>query len=257
MSPAGAVLLLLTGVVTLRLTLSGAYTAYVRGGFGPVLLLAGAVLVGISLPLLWRVLRGTDQEEAPVYAAADADAVVHGLTPGSDAAAEHAHGMPRVAWLLALPLLVAYLVAPPSLGAFAADQAGTASRLADTGTDYPPLEVGPDGVADAQISEVVRRALYDAEGSLEGTPVRLVGFVVPQDDGRVLLTRFVIACCAADGTPAQVDLALPPGDPVPERDSWVEVTATYDAGNPGAPDQPRFTASTVTPIAAPEDPYEI
>jgi uncharacterized repeat protein (TIGR03943 family) len=215
------------------------------------------VLIGISLPLLWRVLRGTDQEEAPVYAAADADAVVHGLEPGSEAAAEHAHGMPRVAWLLALPLLVAYLVAPPALGAFAADQAGGTSRLADAGDGYPPLEVGADGVAEAQISDVVRRSLYDAEGSLDDVPVRLVGFVVPQEDGRVLLTRFVIACCAADGTPAQVDLELPPGEPIPERDAWVEVVATYESDNPGAPDRPRFTASSITPIATPEDPYEI
>lgn len=205
---------------------------------------------------LGLAFRSGDDEPAPAYAAAAADAAVQGHAAGDGHGHGHS-GVPRVAWLLALPLLVAYLVTPPALGAFAAEQAGQTSQLADTGEAYPPLEVGPDGLADLPISEAVRRSLYHPTGSLEHTPVRMVGFVLPQDNGRVLLTRFVIACCAADGTPAQVDLQLPQGQPTPARDTWLEVVATHDTTTPGEPDRPRFTATSVREIPAPEDPYEL
>ncbi len=252
MSVSGGVLLLITGIVTLRLALSGAYTSYVRVGFGPVLVVAAVVLMAIAVALLWRAFQTLEDRPEPAYAAAAADAVVHRHGLGGPSGHGHS-GVPRVAWLLALPLLVAYFVAPPPLGAFAAEQAGESAQFSDSGNEYPPLEIGPDGVADVQISDVVRRSRYDAD-TLKGQPVRMVGFVVPQDHQRITLTRFVIACCAADGTPAQIDLALPSDQPAPARDSWIEVVAEYDrAGS----DRPRFTLTQLREVAPPNDPYEL
>lgn len=258
MTFAGGALLLVTGIVTLRLALSGTYTAYVRVGFGPVLVAAGAVLVAIALPSLARAVRGVDEEAEQGYD--DAALVLDDGDPeghGHDRCHGHGHHVPRVAWLLVLPLLVAYFVAPPALGAFAAEQSAQSGQVADAGEEYPPLDVGPDGIADAQISDVVRRFLYDRDGSLGGVPVRMVGFVVPQDDGRVFLTRFVIACCAADGTPVQVELVLPSGQPVPARDVWVEVVAQHDGTPPGQSGRLRFLVSGLREVGAPEDPYEV
>ena len=242
----GPLLVLLTGVVTLRLALTGAYTAYVRVGMFWVLIASGVLLALLGLSGLWRLRAAADDghgDDGHAHAADDG----HG----------HAHsGAPGVAALLLLPLAVAYVVAPPSLGAFSAARSA-GSTLPDERTGYAALPVGEDGVADVELAETVRRALYDEAETLAGTRVRTTGFVVPAEgEGSVLLTRFVIRCCAADGTPAQIDLDLPPGTPAPPADQWVEVVMTYDGDGATASGPPRFVAESVRPVPVPDDPYE-
>lgn len=238
------VLLLLTGAVTLRLTLTGAYTSYVRVGMFWLLIVSGVLLTYLGLAALWRLYGSTAAHAGPD----DDDDGGHGHG--------HAHaGVPGVAFLLLLPMLVAYAVAPPSLGAFSAQQAA-GSVLPDERRGFAALTPGPDGVSDLKLGEAVRRALYDEAQSLSGQRVRLVGFVVPGEQaGTVLLTRFVIRCCAADGTPAQVELAMPPAaGPLPD-DTWVEVVAGFQGATDGEP--PRFVAESVRQVGPPDDPYEV
>ncbi len=243
----GPLLVLLTGVVTLRLAVTGAYTAYVRVGMFWVLVVAGLLLALLGVCGLWRLRATAGGPDDDAHDDAHDDASGHG----------HAHsGTPGVAFLLLLPLAVAYLVAPPSLGAFSAARSA-GSTLPDERTGYAPLPVGDDGVADVELAETVRRALYDEAATLQGTRVRTTGFVVPADEqGSVLLTRFVIRCCAADGTPAQIDLDLPPGTPALPADQWVEVVMTYDGDGATASGPPRFVAESVRPVGVPDDPYE-
>ncbi|MPZ73392.1 MAG: hypothetical protein GEU74_09195 [Nitriliruptorales bacterium] len=65
-----------------------------------------------------------------------------------------------------------------------------------------------DGTIPLRISEYVFRALYDEQRSLEGKRIRLSGFVTKakQEGAAFQLTRFVLACCAAQ----QQGAALPP-----------------------------------------------
>jgi uncharacterized repeat protein (TIGR03943 family) len=240
---AGPALLLLTGVVVLRLTLGGAYTDYVRPGMVWLLLPAGLLLSGLGAAGLWRVVAPAAED--------DVDAAV------GDDEHEHAHhGVPGISALLLLPLVVAYAVAPPALGAFSAERAAGA-ELAPSRDGYAELAVGGDGVADAALSDVVRRAAWDGERALGSTPVRVTGFVVPDEGtGRVLLTRFVIRCCAADGTPAQLDVTLPPGTPPLPADAWLEAVVRYDGPGPDGSGPARFTADSVREVAPPADPYE-
>ena len=247
----GPLLVLLTGVVTLRLALTGAYTAYVRVGMFWVLIASGVLLALLGLSGLWRLRAAADDGHGGDGHGDDGHA--HAADDGHG----HAHsGAPGVAALLLLPLAVAYVVAPPSLGAFSAARSA-GSTLPDERTGYAALPVGEDGVADVELAETVRRALYDEAETLAGTRVRTTGFVVPAEgEGSVLLTRFVIRCCAADGTPAQIDLDLPPGTPAPPADQWVEVVMTYDGDGATASGPPRFVAESVRPVPVPDDPYE-
>jgi uncharacterized membrane protein YcgQ (UPF0703/DUF1980 family) len=70
----------------------------------------------------------------------------------------------------------------------------------------------------------------------------------PPDE--ILLTRYIVTCCVADATIAQVRIVgLPPGD-YPD-DEWLQVTgAVYPVGR-----EVLVAASTVAPIPVPSQPY--
>ncbi|MCW2501383.1 MAG: hypothetical protein JWN87_3059 [Frankiales bacterium] len=204
-----------TGALVLRLVLVHGHTAYVKPSAGPMLVAAAVVLL----------LAGGA-----------------GLLPS--AGTEHAP--PRVAGLLLVPAVLLVVIAPPSLGASYAQHAGVAGpRPGDSG----PLRIGADGVAALSLWQVVGRV--ERGSSLTGVPVRLTGFVAGADrEGRALLTRFSVRCCAADATVSQVAVAL---DRVPAKDTWLTVVGTVVARDGQVPVlQPRQVAAT----AEPDDPYE-
>jgi hypothetical protein len=111
---AQAGILLALGALALRLGLTDAHLAYIRPAMGPVLALAGAVLVVLGGGVLLRPGR--------------ADRVGGATT----AHGGHDHtGASRVAWLLVAPILAIAIVVPRPLGAFAANRA--AATLPPTG----------------------------------------------------------------------------------------------------------------------------
>ncbi|TDD66517.1 TIGR03943 family protein [Jiangella aurantiaca] len=226
-----SVLLLAVGAVGVRFGFSDAALAYLKPSFQPILLIAGVVLV---------LLGG------------------HGLLrdsarPGSPGGGEHGdhddHGGPGVAWLLAVPLLVLLLIAPPALGSFAAGRQGPVASVSDSG--FVELPAAREGAVDLGLRDFVTRALQDPERSLDGVPVRVVGFVMPDESGDgYLLSRFTVACCAADATAYTTRVV---GDGERPADTWVEVTGRWE---PGDGDVPVLEADTVTVVPAPEEPYE-
>jgi hypothetical protein len=85
--------------------------------------------------------------------------------------------------------------------------------------------------------------VWDADQSLAGRHVVLRGFVVADDrvpDG-FALTRFVVACCAADALPVQVavsDIAGRLETPL-ENDTWVDAVVVWQP-----PDEPYDLSSS-------------
>jgi uncharacterized repeat protein (TIGR03943 family) len=227
-------MLLLVGATALWLGLTDAALAYVRGGLRPALATSGLVLLGLAAVALL------------------------GRDPGGHG---HGHGPPRSGWLLALPVLVLLLVAPPALGSFAASRQG--SQVARGGTDpvgaFPPLAEPVGGAVPLAISEFVGRALYDEQRSLAGARVRLLGFAAPDQGGGYLLTRFNLFCCAADGQAYQVEVR---GDPTRRpADQWLVVEGRWrpqpvSDGIAPSSVRPALVADSVTPVRPPADPYE-
>jgi len=265
------VLVLLVGGAVLRISLSDVYLRYVKEGLRPFLIVAGVLLVLIAVATLWReVFRREPSGEGPAGEAAleahldghdeDARPAARDGDPSSGAAGSgdghgHAHGGPRVAWLLVLPVLAIFLVAPPALGSYSASRS---NATVTPQSDFPPLPSG-DPVA-MPVLEYASRAIWDGSGSLDGRTVRLTGFVTPRPEGGVYLTRIVLSCCAADGRPVKVALfgdAVPPGL---AADSWVTVTGRYRASeerDPVTADRvAALEAVQVQPVAAPRQPYE-
>jgi uncharacterized repeat protein (TIGR03943 family) len=225
---AGALLTTVVGVLLARLAIEGTFRRYVKPAMGPWIAVAGVLLAVLGLVVLWRHRRGDD----------------HGH--------DH-HGSERVAWLLLAPVLALLLIAPPSLGAYALDRAGSAVTVRSGGGTFASLD---PATAPHQMSllEFNQRAFEGSgEGaSFGGAPVRLLGFVGPTKDDGFLVARYSIACCAADALAATAHVVGWDG-PVPARDSWVVVEGTFQ---PGDETNPKLLTTSVAPIPEPDDPYE-
>jgi hypothetical protein len=167
-----ALVMVLLGGAVLRITLDGTFLRYVKPGLGPFLLATGAVILILGLLSAWYdgLLRRTP---APVAADEDGHATAHAHDDGHDDGHDHAHGGPAAAWLLLLPVLAIFLVAPPALGAFSADRA---VFVGEPTSGFEPL---PDGdPVDVPVRDYVARAVWDAGLTLQDRRVALTGFVV-------------------------------------------------------------------------------
>jgi uncharacterized repeat protein (TIGR03943 family) len=229
----GACIVVLVGLTALRLAVSGRHRLYVRAGMGLWIGLAGAALAVLGA---WRFLRPAPR-------------------PIGDH--DHAHGVPPVALLLLAPVLVVFLVAPPSLGSFAAERAAQRTppaAAADTAKAFSPLPAPVDGAVDLSLTAYNDREWYEAGSTLDGVALRLTGFVVHGDEpGTVLLTRFRIACCAADAVPIQVLVRGVP-EPLPPVDRWIAVVGRHRAGIVDG--RAVIDADRVSPTRPPAEPYE-
>jgi uncharacterized repeat protein (TIGR03943 family) len=201
---AQAIVMILLGGAVLRISVSDLYLRYVKAGLRPFLIAAGALLVLAAIMTLWHEFRGAHHD--------------HDHGDGKP------HREPVVGWLIIAPVLGLLLVAPPPMGAFAAGQSGTALSTAAQ-SDFPPLPSGGD-VVPLTMLDYASRAVYDKGRSLGDRKVRLTGFLVTGGDGKPMLARMILSCCAADARPIKVGFAGS-GPTGLADDSWVEVEGTY------------------------------
>jgi uncharacterized repeat protein (TIGR03943 family) len=266
-----AVVLLVIGVVLGRLTLSDAYLGFVKDTLRLPLLASAAVLITLGLLSLLR-----DQEDALADDGHGDNG--HGDDGhgddghGDDRDGDEGHGRdghghghdharaPRIGVLMLAPILALLLVAPQPLGAYAANRGG-ANRVAEPVLQLPALAEPVDGAVPVSIGDAVVRALYEPDGPLQGTTVRMVGFVSTDDDlSGYRLSRFSVSCCAADASVRQVVVAG--GSPRFEDDTWVEVTARFEGaihdpdGDGGATGIPIVQLVAEREIERPASPYE-
>ena len=232
-----AVLMLLFGGALLRASFTDLYLRYVKEGLRPFLIGAGVLLVAAALMTIWYSWRES--------AAAGDD---HG--DGQD------HHEPQVGWLLILPVLGLLLVAPPALGSYAANQAGSVVAAPAGDSDYPPLP--PGDPAQLSLLDYASRAPFDQGKTLQGRDLRMAGFITPGPDGRPMLARIVLSCCAADGRPIKVGLGGRAPIDAP-ADTWVEVVGVYSPQRSKDPvndvDVAHFEVKTWQEITEPKNPY--
>ncbi|MEU8047737.1 TIGR03943 family protein [Micromonospora echinofusca] len=218
---AQAVVLLLLGGAVIRASLTDLHLRYVKEGLRPFLVAAGLLLVAAAVMTLFYELRPLLRRTPARH---DDGHDARGDHDGHDGDDSHAHHEPRVGWLLILPVLGLLLVAPPALGSYAAGQAGTAVATRQQPSDYPPL---PDGdPVRVTVLDYASRALFDRGTSIGDRRVQLAGFVTTGPDGRPLLARMVLSCCAADGRPVKLGLTGEVPDGLAD-DTWIEVTGRY------------------------------
>ena len=239
-----AVLLVLVGGAILRISLGTTYLNYVKEGMRPYLIASGALLLLLGVLALVDAVRHWRQREG----AADEGGHAH----GGHAHGGHAHGGPRAAWLLLLPVLAIFLIAPPALGAYTAAR-DTTNAAPPAQPKAPPLPAGDP--VQVYVSDYVSRAVWDDGLTLAGRVVEMTGFVTPDPDGGWWLTRLTLTCCAADAVTSKVKAV---GADDLAANTWVTVTGTWEAG--GGTNStaaiPLLRVQTLAEVPQPENPYE-
>jgi uncharacterized repeat protein (TIGR03943 family) len=192
---------LFVGAVALRLAWTGEFGDFLQQRMRWPLLIAGvaAFVLGVADAIRW------DAEQR------------------SDAHRRRARVAPSIGWLMLVPLLVLVAVAPTALGAAAVDRTDAYAGTERSG--FAPLPAS-DPVS-LTFLEFIDRAVWDDDVSLRERRVRLTGFVVndPRYPDGFVLTRFTVACCAADALPVQVAVD---GAPAPlADDTWVDAVVVW------------------------------
>jgi uncharacterized repeat protein (TIGR03943 family) len=224
-----ALLLTVTGAVLIRMAAGDTYLRYVNTWMRWPLIACGVLLFMLSLSDLLR--------------SADAQT-------GEEPEASH---VPRAAWLLFLPSLVVFLIAPPALGAHFAERAQSTVVPAEPVSDaaIPPLPATDP--APVLLEELIVRAAYDGGATLLGRRLELTGFVSRDRTGDWYVTQFGINCCAADATVTRV---IATGAAAPPDDQWVKVVGTYVEGTgAGGATPPEVSVEQVTFVEAPRNQY--
>jgi uncharacterized repeat protein (TIGR03943 family) len=160
----------------------------------------------------------------------------------------------REAWIMGVmvvPVVLIMALPPATLGQFSA---GRRSGFSSVGIAGAPGDIGSGeltliDVASAQTTPEGERAL----AARAGEEIDFVGFVTRFDDtpaDEILLTRYVVTCCVADATIAQVRVVnVTPGEFQPN--DWVEVKGPiYPLGR-----EVIVNATDVTSVSRPEKPY--
>ncbi|GAA3748736.1 putative repeat protein (TIGR03943 family) [Spinactinospora alkalitolerans] len=245
---AQGLLMVLLGAAALSCTLaSDLYLNYVQPAFRPFLVGAGAVLLVLGVIAIVADMR-----------AADGGGREHDGHGDDGHGHDHARG-PGVAWLLLLPVVAVFAVAPPALGAYSAATGAAAAPPAEA--DAAALgDLGTEAAAgepvEMELQEFVMRAWTDEERAMAGREIELTGFAVPNPEGEGwYLARLQMACCAAD---AIVNRVLITDEPEPDKDSWWTVRGTWvePEGDLQAVRDHRIEVETMSEVADPPDPYE-
>jgi uncharacterized repeat protein (TIGR03943 family) len=239
-----AIILILVGGAVLRITIGDTFLNYVQEAMRPWLLLSGGILVVLGVLALIDAIRqgrAADDEQTP-----------HDEPHEHDDGHGHGHGGPRAAWLLLLPVLAIFLIAPPALGAYAA--ARDVNNSAPTGeAKAPPLP--PGDPAPVTVAEYVGRAVWDDGLTLVDRTVEMTGFVTPDPAGGWWISRMAVACCAADAIASKVKVLEVPDLPA---DTWVTITGRWVPGGGTKTDTaiPLIEVLTLEEVPQPKNPYE-
>jgi putative membrane protein len=226
-------ILLLVGLSIGLITLTGAFTRYVKPTLLPWLAITAVVAMGLALAaIVGDIRRGG---------------------PGHDGDG-HSHRT-GVVWLLVVPVVVLIFVTPPPLRPQAATRSVTTVSNDVLRRAFPPLP--PGRAPEVSLPDVVMRAANDSSGSLTNRLITVTGFVL-NEPGGLDLARIVIICCAADAQLARIHLRDHDGAALRFADNtWlrVEGEVTPAVRQPHTAPIPTLRAVTVTPVNAPENQY--
>jgi uncharacterized repeat protein (TIGR03943 family) len=221
-------LLVLGGLALLHTSLfTGEYLRYVKEGMRPLLVASGVLLLVLGVAEAWAAPPTEEHGDAGHGGQENGESGHEQVGPahvGDGDGHGHDHSrVPRVAWLLFLPVLSLLFYAPPALGSYTASRE-PAKAVAVQDDAFDPLPA--TSPLPITLTAFTQRVQQDRSRAIRGRAVVMTGFVTPatgKQDGWYL-TRIIVNCCAADASSVKV---LVRGIAAPKADTWVNVTGTW------------------------------
>lgn len=233
------VVLILLCCLGVRLWLGGELTLYIHPRYIWFTVVASVCAILICLGGIWYALKQNTHAQHPSKPVPLRISVVS---------------------LITCIVLGAALIVPPQILLSAAAEQRAAN------VTLPQNKTGEQCI---DITERPPQLLQDWEAVLEncpdvtkyqGKPIRISGFVRPLPDeapeDAVLVSRFVVSCCAVDARPVDLPVQLNESEERYPRDSWIEVEGTLQPGEVDGKLQLIVQADSVKRIPQPKDPYE-
>ena len=223
-------LMLLLGLSTAIITITGAYTRYVKPSLLPWLAAVAVLLIVLAL-----------------------SAIIRDLRRGPAVHTGHAH-RPGIGWLIAVPVFLLAFVVPPALGPQAAAPVAVTLSPNELRQPFPPLPAGR--APEVSLKEVMKRVALDSAGTLTSRLITVIGFTLKADGGTDL-ARIAIFCCAADAQLGRLHLRGPAALAAAELpdNTWISVEGNIGTGDVASPSVPTMTVSTLTRVDAPANTY--
>jgi uncharacterized repeat protein (TIGR03943 family) len=233
--------LLLVGISIAMITVSGAFTRYVKPGLLPWLAASAVLLIVLALAAIIGDVRRGGPRTSDQH---------------SDHGEGHSHRAGMV-WFLLVPILLLIFVTPPALRPSAAAPSVTAVSNDVLNRAFPPLP--PGRAPELSLPEVLMREAQDSTGSLKNRTITVTGFVLNEAQG-VDLGRIVIICCAADAQLARIHLRGPAAAQAAglADNTWLRVEGEVipEPRQPHSAVIPTLEATAVTRVDAPQNPYD-
>ncbi len=221
------------------ITVSGAFTRYVKPGPLPWLAASAVLLIALALlAILGDIRRG------------DPGLLISPITARHTPTGLASYGC------CVVPILVLIFVTPPALRPSAAAPSVTSVSNDVLNRAFPPLP--PGNAPEVSLPEVLMREAQDTTGSLTNRSITVTGFVLNEAQG-VDLGRIVIICCAADAQLARIHLRGPAAARAAglADNTWLRVQGqvTPAPRQPNSMAIPTVQATAVARIDAPANPY--
>jgi uncharacterized repeat protein (TIGR03943 family) len=174
---------------------------------------------------------------------------------------EHIALLPRqvsVGLLIAIAIF-GLIYTPRPFASETAFQRGITDVLGQTRSRPQRFSLGGDSAERTIVDWVRTLNVYPEPDAYAGQAAQVTGFVThipgwPEE--YVMISRFVLTCCAADAYPVGLPVLLPPGTPRPAPDTWLEVAGTMETATLDGRRQLTIGSATLTEIPQPRTPYE-
>lgn len=236
------------GVLLLKYALTGQYLLLIHPNYFYLMLATSILLLIIGLVKIKQLL--TTSLEIP-----DNESHLTIFPPGIGSS------------LLLLAAIAGLLIPPTVLASSTALQRGITETLPPT-RDRPQAFATQTRPEERSLIEWVRTLnAYPEPDAYTGQPAEITGFVIdlPElPDNYLLLSRFILTCCAVDAYPVFIPVELSPNTEQYRPDTWLEIAGTMTTQTLAIPDRSQtpqekrrlvLKADKIEQIPTPSNPY--
>lgn len=165
-------------------------------------------------------------------------------------------------WSTALLLgtaILGLLISPRAFASQTAIDRGVNDTITLTRVKPQAFRVATNSADKTLVDWVRTLAVYPEPDAYAGQKAKVQGFVVYPKDlpaDYLLLSRFVITCCAADAYPISLPVKLSQGRDAYKPDTWLEIEGSMMTADLAGKRQLAIAAKTLKPIPEPKNPYD-